>query len=176
MFNIFATRVLIEQGELLGAEGDGLVIPANDHLWMGSGPGLQVKQEAGEEIETAAVRQGPVALGQSVPTAGGKLSFRRIYHAVVMGQDLKVQHAQIVPALRQTVDLAGRDGLASLVLAPLETEEQLGAFHDAARLVAEGLFQRLGEPTSLTRIVLRVAHAEAQKAYREAFLQALGQS
>jgi O-acetyl-ADP-ribose deacetylase (regulator of RNase III) len=171
VFQIFRTRVTIQEGE---AAAEGLVIPANDHLWMGSGPGLKLKQAGGEPIEVEAVRQGPVALGQAVVTGAGDLGFRRIFHAVVMGQDLKVHQEQIRPALGAALGLAGREKLATLSVAPLESEELLGAFHRAARETVATLFDHLAESTPLRQVFLATHRAESRQAYREAFLDLLG--
>jgi O-acetyl-ADP-ribose deacetylase (regulator of RNase III) len=119
VFNIYRTRVTIAEGDPLLIRAEGLLIAANDHLWMGGGTAGRVKQAGGEAIEVEAVRQGPVVLGSSVATAAGELPFRRIYHVVVMGQDLKVRHDQIGPALASSLKLASRDGLSSVLIAPL---------------------------------------------------------
>ena len=175
MFNIFKTRVSIHVGDPLEAEAQGLVIPANDHLWMGSGIGGSLKKKGGEEIEVEAVKQGPAVLGQAVTTPAGNLPFERIYHAVVAGQDLKTVHEKIDPALGAALSSAGRDGLERLAIAPLEDEDNLGAFHDASRHVVRALLQSLNDRnTPLRAVVLTVHGEEARHAYREALLSGLG--
>ena len=171
MFQIFKTRVIVHDGE---AAVEGLVIPANDHLWMGAGPALKLKQAAGEAVEVEAVRQGPAALGQVIPTGAGSLGYRRIYHAVVMGQDLKVRHDQLRPALTAALDLAAREKLTTLGIAPLEAEEMVGPFRQAARAIVTALFDRLSEPTTLKEVFLVTHRPEARQTYREAFLEVLG--
>jgi len=174
VFNIFATRVEVEEGEVLKADAEGLLLAANDHLWMGAGTALAIKQAGGEEIEVEAVRQGPLAIGETAATGGGRLAFRRIYHAVVMGQDLKVQHAQLATALRSALAAAARDGLRSMAVAPLESEELTGPFHEAARLVVEACFEELSGETSLEKVRLMTSKPESRTAYREAFHAVLG--
>jgi len=171
VFQIFKTRVIVHDGE---AAVEGLVIPANDHLWMGAGPALKLKQAAGEAVEVEAVRQGPAALGQVIPTGAGSLGYRRIYHAVVMGQDLKVRHDQLRPALTAALDLAAREKLTTLGIAPLEAEEMVGPFRQAARAIVTALFDRLSEPTTLKEVFLVTHRPEARQTYREAFLEVLG--
>jgi O-acetyl-ADP-ribose deacetylase (regulator of RNase III) len=171
VFQIFRTRVTIVDGE---APADGLVIPANDHLWMGAGPALKAKQTGGESIEVEAVRQGPVAVGAAVATQAGSLGYRSIYHAVVMGQDLKVRPEALRPALTAALKLAGRDKLATLAVAPLEPEEMVGPFRAASREIVATLFDLLSEPTPLKEVALLTHRADARQAYREAFLERLG--
>jgi O-acetyl-ADP-ribose deacetylase (regulator of RNase III) len=174
VFQIFATRVAIHEGDPVGVATEGLVIPANDHLWMGAGPAMKLKQAGGEAIEVEAVRQGPVALGQAVPTAAGSLGYRRNYHAVVMGQDLKVRTEQIRPALTSALQQASREKLVSLGIAPLESEEMTGPFRLAAREIVSALFDLLSESTPLKEVWLLTQKPEARQTYREAFLEVLG--
>ncbi len=176
MFNVFRTRVSVQVSEPTRLDAEGLVIPANDHLWMGSGSGVAIKRAGGEEIEVDAVRQGPVALGSAVATSGGTLSFRRVYHAVVMGQDLKVRHEQIRPALTAALRMAVGDKLSTLVISAVESEELSRPFHEAAREVVAVLFDELGGPTSLQSVSLAVQKAESRDAYRQAFLAILGEA
>lgn len=174
MFNVFGTRLDLQMGDLLRTEAEAVVVPANDHLWMGAGPALALKQSGGEEIEIEAVRQGPLAPGSAVGTGAGSLGLRRIYHAVVMGQDLHTQHEALPDALRSALKLAARDHVASLAIAPLESEDLAGPFHDAAQRVVTTLFDALGETTTLSSIVLVTAKSESREAYRAALHQLLG--
>ncbi len=173
MFNIYGTRIDVRVGDPLTFAADGLVIPANDHLWMGSGISGQVKRAGGEAIEVAAVQQGPAELGTAVATDAGELSYRKVFHAVISGQDLKTRHDRIGPAVTQALAAAREAKLASLVIAPLESEEAIGAFHDAARELVHCLLGSLGEKTSLKEIVLAATGSETRDAYRRAFLVGL---
>jgi len=176
VFNVFTTRVVVQEGNALDVPAEGLLIAANDHLWMGGQTAQAIKETAGEAVEAEAVRQGPVAVGSAVATGAGELSHRRIYHTVVMGQDLKARHDQIRPALQAALDLARQDGITSLVITALESEEMLSAFHDAAREIATALFEILSGENSLQELTLMASSAEAKQAYRDAFLQVLRQA
>lgn len=173
MFNIFKTEIEVREADPKSVAADGLVIPANDHLWMGSGLGGEVKTAGGEEIEVEAVRQGPSQVGSAVPTGAGSLPFKRVYHAVIMGQDLKVQAEKIPAALADALKQARQDTLESLAIAPLESEELVGPFREVAQRVVDALFDSLAGKTTLRQIVLAVGKPEAIEAYREAFFQAL---
>ena len=118
-FHILDTRIeWLAEGER-PARGEALVIPANDHLWMLSGPGLELKRSLGKEVELEAVRQGPLEPGALAVTAGEKAGYRMIFHAVVMGQ---YQH-WVAGAGRRAVlalcERAGREKLSSLAVFPL---------------------------------------------------------
>jgi O-acetyl-ADP-ribose deacetylase len=168
VFQIYGTRVDVRAVDPLTVEADGLVIPANDHLWMGTGLGGAVKKRGGESIEIAAVRQGPAQLGQAIATEAGTLPFRRLYHAVLAGQDLKPHHDRIAPALREALTAASAEGLQRVAVAPLEDEAMIGAFHDATAEVVRALLDALGGGTRLKEIILVTQGEEGRKAYREA--------
>jgi O-acetyl-ADP-ribose deacetylase (regulator of RNase III) len=173
VFHIFGTRIDVRTADPLSVEADGLVIPANDHLWMGTGLGGTVKKRGGEAIEIAAVRQGPAELGQAIATEAGELGFRRLYHAVVAGQDLKPHHDRIGPALRAALAAASKDGLQRVAVAPLEDETLIGAFHVAAGEVVRALLDVLGGATKLQEIILVTHGEEGRSAYRQALHEGL---
>jgi len=172
MYNIFRTRVEVVQTPPQAADAEGLAMAANDHLWMGSGLSGELKRAGGEEIEIEAVRLGPAELGQALATAAGKLPFKRLYHLVVMGQDLHVKPEWIAPALRNALAQAGRDGLVSLAIAPLESPDMASAFRTSCREIARALLPAL-EETSLRRVVLAAGKPEALEVYRDALREAL---
>lgn len=174
MFNFYGTRIDVQTGDPVKAEAEGLVIPANDHLWMGTGLGGAIKKVGGEEIEAEAVQQGPAELGQTLATGAGQLGFARLYHAVIAGQDLKAQHERIGSAVRAAVQMAGRDGLKRLAFAPLESEELVGPFHDAAREIVSALLEALEEKTTLELVTLTATKDECRDIYRQALLAGLG--
>ncbi len=168
MFNIFGTRIDLRVADPLAVEADGLVLPANDHLWMGTGLGGAAKKRGGESIEIAAVRQGPAQLGRAIATEAGALPFRRLYHAVLSGQDLKPQHDQIAPALRAALEAASAEGLQRVAVAPLEDEALTGAFHEAAIQVVRALLDVLGKATRLQEVILVTQGEGGRTAYRQA--------
>jgi O-acetyl-ADP-ribose deacetylase (regulator of RNase III) len=152
---------------------EALALPANDHLWMGSGLGGELKQAGGEEIEVEAVRQGPAELGQAIATGAGSLPFQRLYHLVVMGQDLKVQAERVRAAIQAALRQANADRVTTLAIAPLLPDAQAGALHEVAKQLIAGLFEGLGEETSLQEITLTAPGGDASGAYREAFFAAI---
>ena len=88
-FHVVNSRIAWLLEESAPEKGEALGIPANTHLWMGSGPGLEIKKSQGKDFELEAVRQGPAELGEVVFTDGSPLGFKHLIHAVVMGQDLQ---------------------------------------------------------------------------------------
>jgi O-acetyl-ADP-ribose deacetylase len=90
-----ALNIEIIQGDIITQETDAIVNAANNHLWMGAGVAGAIKRSGGDEIETDAVRLGPIKIGEAVATSAGQLKARYVIHAAGMGQDL-VTSAKIV--------------------------------------------------------------------------------
>ncbi|TMG39922.1 MAG: hypothetical protein E6H88_00810, partial [Chloroflexi bacterium] len=86
MPTIRAVRIGVVVGDIAHqADVDAVVNAANTELWMGSGVAGALKRRGGDEIEREAVGKGPIALGDAVLTAAGRLPNRHVLHAAAMG-------------------------------------------------------------------------------------------
>lgn len=81
---------------------------------MGSGVAGAIKAAGGEIIEKEAVEKGPVMPGEAVYSGAGKLPFKYIIHAAVMGQDLRTNRELIRKATVASLNLADRLGVKSI--------------------------------------------------------------
>ncbi len=97
-------KVEVRKGNLLEAEADVIVNPANSHGLMGGGVAGVIKRLGGEEIEREAVSKAPIPVGEAILTTAGRLKFKGVIHAPTMEE----------PAMRTTrekVSLATRAAL-----------------------------------------------------------------
>lgn len=119
------TRVspLIEvvRGDITTQDTDAVVNAANNQLWMGSGVAGAIKKNGGIEIEREAVSKGPIRVGQSIWTSGGRLRAKYVIHAAVMGQDLKTDAGKIERATRSALEVARSLGVRSVAFPALGT-------------------------------------------------------
>jgi O-acetyl-ADP-ribose deacetylase (regulator of RNase III) len=74
----------IVQGNIAEQQADALVNAAGTSLSMGSGVAGALLSAAGQELERAAVRQGPVELGNVVVTDAYDLNAEYVLHAAAM--------------------------------------------------------------------------------------------
>ncbi len=174
-FRILQTRLEWKPEAEEPASHEILVIPANDRLWMLSGPGLEIKKRFGKEIEAEAARQGPVAPGEIVSTPGGKTGYTRLYHAVVMGQDQHWipgagEHA-IVAACVQ----ADREKAASMVVHPLYRGVH-GKREAAAQEMLAGFLSSLEKGTTLRVVSILWGQPDEKEMLHQMFLHLLGHS
>jgi O-acetyl-ADP-ribose deacetylase (regulator of RNase III) len=154
------TRVEIALSTAGLPEADGLLLPTNDYLWMAAGPALELKTQAGEEVEIEAVRQGPIALGEVVATAAGSLALSGILHAAVMGQDLHLQEEAAAQAIRKGLAAAGKRKWSRLLVHSFLATGR-GTHREVAARVLGALVDELLEGGSLREVTL-LASDEAE--------------
>ena len=165
----------IWQGDLAELEVDGIIIPANESLFMTAPTASAVKRAAGDEVELAAVSRGPVTPGEVIVTGGGRLAAPYLIHAVAVGHDLKPDHDRLTRALNAALDATAHLGLRRLAMAPLGTERGVFPPAEAASLILGALADRAAAggalPESLV-VAVGVAEAAAFRAAVDALVPA----
>lgn len=171
---IEGTAVEIVQGDITNLDVDAVVNAANDHLWMGGGVAGAIKRSGGSEIETEAIRQGPIAIGEAVWTRAGRLKARYVIHAAVMGQDLVTDSEKIRTATRNALLRAAALGLKSIAFPAFGTG--VGGFpasEAADAMVGEILaYLRLNPGHAFERIIFVLFSSDIEAAF-ESKLQAV---
>jgi O-acetyl-ADP-ribose deacetylase (regulator of RNase III) len=155
------------QGDLAELEVDALVIAASESLFMTAGAASSVKRHGGDEIERAAVDQGPVRPGSAIVTGAGALPAQYVIHAVAVGHDRRADPEVLRAAVRSAIAYADPLQLRRIAMAPLGTET--GAFmpEDAARIVVDALLEA-ARATPIESVVLTAAHAPELRALADA--------
>lgn len=171
-FRVVNTRIGWALPKKAPTEGEALVIPANDHLWMGAGPGLELKKAHGKDLELEAVRLGPVAPGGVAVIPGGSTGFTHLFHAVVSGQDLHWVDGVGGPVVAALITEAEKRKVANLVLHPLHR----GVHADrmvATKEVFSGFLARLESGSTVREITVLTQDDEEWKLFQDLFLQLL---
>ena len=159
------------QGEMAELEVDALVVGATESLFMTAGAAASVKRHGGEEIERAAVDQGPVHAGAAVVTTGGTLVAPYVIHAVGVGHDRIADPAVLAASIRSALAFAEPLQLRRIAVALIGTEHGAFAAEDAARVVVATLLA--DAPALVETIVLATPHAQEVRALGDA-LRAVG--
>jgi O-acetyl-ADP-ribose deacetylase len=107
-------EIQIVKGDITQADTQAIVNAANNNFWMGSGVAGAIKAAGGEVIEEEAMRKGPVMPGEAVWTGAGRLPFKAVIHAAVMGQDLHTTDRLIRQATIASLNIAEKLKLESL--------------------------------------------------------------
>jgi O-acetyl-ADP-ribose deacetylase len=153
-------EIEIWRGEIAELEVDAIVVPANESLFMTTPIAASVKRLAGDEIERAAVSQGPVVAGAAVVTGGGKLITPYVIHAVAVGHDLQPDEERLRSAIRAALQAVDHLSLRRVALAPLGTERGVFPPSDAAAILLDEVTahadRSAGSPDSVVIAVSRM--------------------
>jgi O-acetyl-ADP-ribose deacetylase (regulator of RNase III) len=114
-------RVRIELGDIAQADSEAVVNAANSELWMGTGVAGAIKRAGGAVIEQEAVRQGPIAVGESVLTGAGNLPALHVIHAAAMAPGRPASPESVLAATSSALKLAHDQGIESIALPALGT-------------------------------------------------------
>jgi O-acetyl-ADP-ribose deacetylase (regulator of RNase III) len=147
------------QGEIAELEVDALVVAANESLFMTTGAAASVKRHGGEEIERAAVAQGPVA-------PGGSLAAPYVIHAVAVGHDRVATPNTLAAAVRAALGFVEPLQLRRIAVAPLGVEHGVFTPDDAAAVLVSTLLAQ-APTTQLESIVLASLHSTEVHALAE---------
>ena len=150
------------QGEIAELEVDALVVAATESLFMTAGAAAAVKRHGGDEIERAAVEQGPIRPGSAVATSGGSLAAPYVIHAVAVGHDRLADPEVAAAAVRAALVFAEPLQLRRIAVALLGVEHGAFTADEAAAILVPALLAA-ARSTPIESIVLAAAHArEAQ--------------
>jgi len=174
-FHIVKSRVAWLSESKRPKSGVALAIPSNDHLWMISGPGLELKKAHGKELELEAVRQGPVELGSVVVTSGEGTGFTHLLHVAVTGQDLQWTPGAGEKGAEALLERAIRMKIDELVTFPFYRGTH-AARPEAAREMLSGFIRVMERGIPVKTVQVLVADAEEQRLLQDIFLQILSGS
>jgi O-acetyl-ADP-ribose deacetylase (regulator of RNase III) len=159
-------------GDICDLEVDAIVNPANLSLWMATGVGGALKRAGGDEIEFAAVRQGPVALGEAVVTTAGRLAARAVIHAVSLDRERRTSGPVIEAAVRSAMARAREIGVASIAFPALGTGVGGFPLDEAARIMVRTVRDELPVSPGISHVVFALRGAAAFGAFAAALHQA----
>ncbi|WP_256686220.1 macro domain-containing protein [Halococcus qingdaonensis] len=144
----------VVQGDIAAQEADALVNAAGTSLEMGSGVAGALRRGAGEEINKAAVSQGPIDLGTVAVTDAYDLDAEWVLHAAAMPHygDGQATAESIRAATRNSLARADDLGCESLVLPALGCGVAGFDLREGVRLICEELAAY--DPASLTDVRL----------------------
>ncbi len=114
-------RVTIELGDIAQLDTEAVVNAANNELWMGSGVAGALKRLGGVIIEQEAVRQGPIAVGESVLTTAGALPSLNVIHAAAMAPGRAATAESVAAATKSALRLAADKDIDSIAFPALGT-------------------------------------------------------
>lgn len=165
-------RIELWNGDICELEVDAIVNPANLSLWMATGVGGAIKRAGGDEIEFAAVRQAPVALGESIVTAAGRLAARAVIHAVSLDRVRRTSGPTIEAAVRSAMARAREIGATSVAFPALGTGVGGFPLEAGARITVETVRDELERSPGIEHVIFALRGAAAYEAFGAALAPA----
>ena len=135
---------------------------------MATGVGGALKRAGGDEIEFAAVRHGPQALGAAIVTAAGKLAAKAVIHAVSLDRDRRTSGPVIEAATRSAMARAREIGAASVAFPALGTGVGGFPLDEAATITVSAVRDELETSPSIQHVVFALRGAAAYEAFGRA--------
>jgi O-acetyl-ADP-ribose deacetylase (regulator of RNase III) len=161
-------RIQLWNGDICDLEVDAIVSPASVTLWMSVGVGAAVKHRGGDAIEIAAIRQGPVALGDAIVTPAGRLAARHVIHAVTIDRGRRTSREAIGTAARNAIARARELDLQSVAIPALGTGVGGFPIEEAAAATVEAVRDELDRSPSIDTVIFALQGREAYAAFRDA--------
>ncbi len=161
-------RIELWNGDICDLEVDAIVNAANPSLWMATGVGGALKRAAGDEVEFAAVRQGPIEVGSAVVTDAGRLAARMVIHAVSIDRDRRTSAEGISAAIRSAMALAREHGARSVAFPALGTGVGGFPLDEAAFVTVTTVREELDRSPEIDEIVFALRGADSYHAFEAA--------
>lgn len=159
----------IVKGDITHVDTEVIVNAANNEFWMGSGVAGAIKLAGGSSIEEEAMARGPVMPGVAIVTGSGSLPFKAIFHAAVMGQDLRTRDTFIRQATIACLNMAEQYKIRSIAFPAFGTGVGGFPITACANLMigtVRGMESRL---ESVERVVFCLYNDVAWKVFCDAF-------
>jgi O-acetyl-ADP-ribose deacetylase len=161
-------RIQLWNGDICDLEVDAIVNPANPSLWMATGVGGAIKRAGGDAIEFAAVRQGPIGLGEAVVTPAGALAARMVIHAVSLDRDRRTSAFAIRGAVESAMARARENDVRTIAFPALGTGVGGYPLDEAAEITVATVRAELPGSPSIEVVTFALRGAAAYAAFQAA--------
>jgi O-acetyl-ADP-ribose deacetylase (regulator of RNase III) len=162
------TRLELWNGDICVLEVDAIVNPANPTLWMSTGVGGALKRAGGDAIEFAAVRQGPIELGEAIVTGPGNLAAKAVIHTASLDRDRRTSGPILEAAVRSAFARAREIGATSVAFPALGTGVGGFPLEEAARVTVQTVRDELSRSETIEHVIFALRGAAAYEAFSAA--------
>lgn len=162
-----AYTIEVITGDITKVDVDVIVNAANNELWMGSGVAGAIKSAGGQSIEDEAKAKGPIIPGQAVYTTAGRLPYKGVIHAAVMGQNLKTSDKLIRQATVASLNLAEKMKLPSIAFPAFGTGVGGFPMKACAHLMVSAVVGFKPRAINLQRVVFCLFDSYGEVLFRE---------
>jgi O-acetyl-ADP-ribose deacetylase (regulator of RNase III) len=161
-------QIEVVQGDLTKTDTDVIVNAANNELWMGAGVAGAIKAHGGKSVEEDAMAKGPIMPGEAVFSTAGKLPFKYVIHAAVMGQDLKTSDKLIRQSTIASLVTAEKLQMKSIALPAFGTGVGGFPMQACANIMTRAVIGFEGSARTLERVQFCMLGAAGYQAFDKA--------
>ncbi|HET6374114.1 MAG TPA: macro domain-containing protein [Candidatus Polarisedimenticolia bacterium] len=165
--------VEVVEGDITQQRVDGIITAANAQLAGGAGVDGAIHAAGGPEIMTECRRIGGCPVGQAVATTAGRLSAKKLIHAVgpLFKDGRQGEPKLLASAYTSAFNLASQLGLKTLAAASLSTGDNGYPRDHAARVALSTTFEYLGTHPEIELIRFVLPEPEMLTAFSMAFAE-----
>lgn len=145
-------QIEVVQRDITKTDTEVIVNAANNNLWMGGGVAGAIKAWGGKSVEEDAMAKGPIMPGEAVFSTAGKLPFKYVIHAAVMGQDLRTSDKLIRQATIASLVTAEKLKVKSIALPAFGTGVGKFPLQACANIMTKAVIGFEGSSSSLERV------------------------
>ncbi len=161
-------RIEVVQRDITETDTEVIVNAANNNLWMGGGVAGAIKALGGKSVEDDAMARGPIMPGEAVYSTAGKLPFRYVIHAAVMGQDLRTTAKLIRQATIASLVTAEKLKVKSIALPAFGTGVGKFPLQACANIMTKAVIGFEGSSDSLDRVQFCMLGAAGYMTFQKA--------
>jgi O-acetyl-ADP-ribose deacetylase (regulator of RNase III) len=164
-------KIRFLKGDITEMDVDAIVNAANTDLVLGAGVAGAILTKGGPAIQEDCDRVGPVALGETAVTTGGRLKAIYIIHAASMRLGGRASAESLRLAIHNSLQRAEEKGLKSIAIPAIGTG--VGGFpvEECARIMLGETLDHLKCRTSLEHIDFVLYDDSAHKIFEETYHQ-----
>ena len=107
-------EIEVIKGDITQVDTEVIVNAANNNFWMGAGVAGAIKRAGGQSVEDDAIMKAPVMPGEAIFSTAGRMPYKYVIHAAVMGQDLRTSDKLIRQSTVASLNLAEKLKIKSI--------------------------------------------------------------
>jgi O-acetyl-ADP-ribose deacetylase (regulator of RNase III) len=162
------TSLRLVKADLTDLDVDAFVFYARSDLALGSGYGTAISVRGGPTIQQELEQLAPVAAGESVVTAAGKLKARHIIHAVGPRFQEEDMEGKLRTTMRNTLARAEEQDIDRLAFPAMGAGYYGIAPELCARVMVEEVKRHVEGETGLEEVIICVLDSRQYTAFQDA--------
>jgi O-acetyl-ADP-ribose deacetylase (regulator of RNase III) len=169
-----SAEIYLTKGDITEIATDAIVNAANTDLVLSAGVAAAVRRKGGERIQEDCERIGPIRLGATAVTTGGKLKAYYIIHAASMRPGEKATAESIRLATHESLLRAEEKTFRSIAFPALGTGVAGFPVEECAQIMLKVVLDHIKVRTSLEKIYFVLFDDATLKVFEEAFQKLTG--